>query len=111
MVAAAVEIMCSDYGIELNMVKTGIVKLSHGFTFLKRKFSYTPTGGVVVRPCRETIVRERRKLKAFRRKLDAGEMTIEQIAQQYQSWRGGLIRLDAHWTLLSMDALYRELFG
>lgn len=111
MVAAAVEILCGDYGIELHQGKTRIVKLSHGFTFLKRKFSYTPTGGVAVRPCRETITRERRKLKAFKRMLDAGDMTIEQISQQYQSWRGGIERLDAHRTLLSMDALYRELFG
>lgn len=111
MVAAAVEILCSDYGIELHSGKTRIVKLSHGFTFLKRKFSYTPTGGVIVRPCRETIVRERRKLKAFKRMLDAGEMTMEQISQQYRSWRGGMAHLDAHGTILSMDALYRELFG
>ena len=111
MVAAAVEILCSDYGIELNARKTKIVKLSHGFTFLKRKFGYTPTGGIVVRPCRESIVRERRKLKAFRKKLDAGEMAMGQIAQQYQSWRGGIKRLDAHRTLMRMDALYRELFG
>lgn len=111
MVLAAIEILCSDYGIELNMRKTGIVKLSHGFTFLKVKFGYTPTGGVFARPCRETITRERRKLRSFRKKLDAGEMTMDQIAQQYQSWRGGLIHLDAHRTILSMDALYKDLFG
>lgn len=64
-----------------------------------------------MRPCRDTITRERRKLKALKRMLDSGDIAMEQIEQQYQSWRGGLVHLDAHDTLLSMDALYRELFG
>ena len=96
--------------IELHPRKTQIVKLSHGFTFLKKKFFYSETGRVIVRPCRDTITRERRKLKALKRMLDSGDITMEQIEQQYQSWRGGLVHLDAHDTLLSMDALYRDLF-
>lgn len=111
MVKSAVEILCGDYGIELHPRKTQIVKLSHGFTFLKKKFFYSESGRVIVRPCRDTITRERRKLKALKRMLDSGDIAMEQIEQQYQSWRGGLVHLDAHDTLLSMDALYRELFG
>lgn len=110
MVRSAVEILCGDYGIELHPRKTQIVKLSHGFTFLKKKFFYTETGRVIVRPSRDAVTRERRKLKALKRMLDDGEITVPQIEQQYQSWRGGLIRLDAHDTLLSMDTLYRDLF-
>lgn len=43
--------------------------------------------------------------------LDRGEITPQQINQSYQSWRGGMLRLDAHDTVLSMDRLYKELFG
>ena len=43
--------------------------------------------------------------------LDRGEITLRQISQSYQSWRGGMLRLDAHETVLSMDRLYRELLG
>lgn len=64
-----------------------------------------------MRPSREAITRERRKLKAMRRMLDRGEITLRQINQSYQSWRGGMLRLDAHETVLSMDRLYKELFG
>lgn len=85
--------------------------IRRGFRFLKKRFYYGPTGKVVVRPSREAITRERRKLKAMRRMLDRGEITLRQINQSYQSWRGGMLRLDAHETVLSMDRLYKELFG
>lgn len=111
LVLACIEILCEDLGITINDKKTRIVKLSRGFRFLKKRFCYGPTGKVVVRPSRESITRERRKLKAFRRMLDRGEITREQINQSYQSWRGGMLRLDAHRTVLEMDAIYRSLFG
>lgn len=110
-VLACIEILCEDLGIEINHRKTRIVKLSRGFRFLKKRFSYSPSGKVIVRPCRDSITRERRKLKAMRRMLDRGEITREQIDISYQSWRGGMRGLDAHRTVLSMDSLYRELFG
>lgn len=111
LVLACIEILCDDLGITINKKKTRIVKLSRGFRFLKKRFYYGPTGKVVVRPSREAITRERRKLKAMRRMLDRGEITMRQINQSYQSWRGGMLRLDAHETVLSMDRLYKELFG
>lgn len=37
-------------------------------------------------------------------------MTPEQVQQSYQSWRGGMAHLDAHRSVLAMDALYRSLF-
>ena len=38
-------------------------------------------------------------------------MTVEQVNQSYQSWRGGMKRLDAHETVRRMDALYKQLFS
>ncbi|MFR7403511.1 MAG: hypothetical protein ACLUW6_02375 [Coriobacteriaceae bacterium] len=52
----------------------------------------------------------RRKLKKLRRKVAEGQMTREQALRSYQSWRGS-IKLDAHRTLLEMDALCKALFG
>lgn len=111
LVLACIEILCDDLGITINKKKTRIVKLSRGFRFLKKRFFYSETGKVVVRPSREAITRQRRKLKAFRRMLDSETISIEQINQSYQSWRGGMLRLDAHDTVLSMDRLYRDLFS
>ncbi len=110
-VLAIVRDRCERLGIVVNEKKTRITKLSHGFTFLKTKFSYSSTGKVVMRPCRDSITRERCKLKKQASLVNQNLMTVEQVIQSYQSWRGSKIRLDAHGTIVRMDALFAELFG
>lgn len=109
-VLGAVEVKCSQLGITLNTKKTRIVKLTRGFTFLKKKFSYTETGRILVRPCRASITRERRKLKKLAALYRKGEITLEQAERSYQSWRGSMLRLDAYRTVRSMDSLFHDLF-
>lgn len=87
------------------------MKLTRGFTFLKKRFSYGEGGKVVVRPCRSSVTRQRRKLKKQAALVAKGVMTVEQVNQSYQSWRGSMKRLNAHEMVKRMDALYKELFG
>lgn len=87
------------------------MKLTRGFTFPKKRFSYGEGGKVVVRPCRSSVTRQRRKLKKQAALVAKGVMTVEQVNQSYQSWRGSMKRLNAHETVKRMDALYKELFG
>ncbi len=108
---ALIRAECAELGITLNERKTRIVKLSRGFRFLKKRVFYAGTGRIVVKPCRASITRERRKLKKLARLVADGEMTPEQEVQSYQSWRGGMKRLDAHSTVASMDKLRRGLLG
>lgn len=109
---AAITAECEKLGIKLNPKKTQIVKVSHGFTFMKGRYWLTETGKVVAKPCHANTVRERRKLKKFRKLLDRGEMTIEQIACSYNSYRGYILReYDGHTTIRNMDKLFHELFG
>jgi RNA-directed DNA polymerase len=100
----------AEVGIVLNPKKTRIVKLSKGFTFLKTQYFLTDTGKVIRKACRESIVRQRRKLKKFKKFSDAGEMSFDHIYNSYMSWRGYIGHKDAHRTILSMDKLFRELF-
>ena len=97
-------------GIIPNKKKTQIVKLSHGFTFLKTKYFLTDTGKVIRKAHHDSIVRERRKLKKFKRFYDEGKMTMKQIEQSYMSWRGSILKRDAYDSVRSMDALYFDLF-
>nr|DAO33877.1 MAG TPA: hypothetical protein [Caudoviricetes sp.] len=103
--------MYADIGIELNEKKTRIVRLSDEFKFLKAKTHLTDTGRVVMRPDRGTITRERRKLKALRRKLDAGEITFADVRQAYNSWQGHIKHFDSYRTRRNMDNLFQELFS
>ena len=105
-----IERECAKIGIELNPRKTRVVRLTRGFTWLKKRIFYTETGRIVMKPCRDSITRERRKLKKMARMVAEGVMTPEQVEQSYQSWRGGMAHLDAHRSVLAMDALYRSLF-
>ena len=110
LVLGCIEALCLDRGAKLNPRKTHIVKLSRGFRFLKKRFTFTDTGKIIVRPSRESITRERRKLKKQADLVARGLMTMEQVDNSYQSWRGSMLKLDAAETVERMDALYRELF-
>lgn len=113
-------------GIIPNPKKTQIIKLRRGFTFLKTQFYLEDSGRVLMKPCRENIIRQRRKLKAFRRFVDRGEMTLDQVENAYMSWRGSLEesanrrrknkrrkiqRKNAHRSVVNMDRYYYHLFA
>lgn len=107
---AQMQEICGQLGIKLNMKKTHIVKLSHGFKFLKARIYLTSTGKVIRKAPKKSIVTERRKLKKLRRKLDAGAIDFAHIQMQYQSWRSFAMKFDAWQTVQSMDALYKKLY-
>ena len=97
-------------GIVLNPRKTQIIPLRK-FTFLKVRFELTPSGRVIMRPCRESVTRQRRKLKKYRKFVDRGEMTLSDVRGSYESWRGYNRKLNGYRTLRNMDRLYYDLFG
>lgn len=49
--------------LRLNRKKTQIVKLSSGFTILKRRFYLKPTGRLIVKPYKRNILRYKRKYR------------------------------------------------
>ena len=97
-------------GIIVNQKKTQIVPIAH-FSFLKVRFSLTETGKVVMKPCRNSVARMRKKLKAFARKVQAGEMSFRDVICGYESWRGYQQHLNSHKTMREMDKLFFSLFG
>lgn len=107
-----IEDILSYLRLEINRKKTQIVKLSHGFTFLQIKYSLTPTGKIIKQPSHSKIVRERRRLKAFRRLYEQGKMTELEARNCYGSWRGAFVKEHNAYrkTLQSMDGLYKQLF-
>lgn len=102
--------IANKYGLFINSKKTQIVKVSHGFTFLKIKYNLTDTGKIICRLSHDSIVRERRKLKAYAKKLQQGKMTYKDIENAYQSWRGNAARINSRTSIQQMDRLYNQLF-
>lgn len=107
-----VEKKLSELLLAVNHHKTRIVKLTHGFTWLQVKYHIKPTGRILKIMSHNKIVRERRRLKAFRRMLDKGKMTEDEIWRAYQSWRGTIIieHNACERSVESMDKLYNSLF-
>lgn len=102
----------AELGITASPRKTAIVKLTHGFKFLKTHFSLEPDSGqVVLRPSREAITRQRRKLKKLKNIYEAGKMTMAEVRGAHMSWRGYIMHTSAGKTVQNMDALYERLFG
>ena len=103
--------LCSRLEIKVNEKKTRIVKIKHGIRFLKVKMTLTETGKVKRRMTRESIIRQRRKLKKFAVKVKKGEMTVEEAANSHASWEGHAIRRGGTQAARKLDVLFYELFG
>ena len=102
--------ICDKLEITLSPKKTQIVKLSHGFTWLQIRVFLTPTGKIIKKVPRRGITKMRHRLKKLRRKLDAGEITRDDVWASWQSWRSYAQRFNAWRTLQSMERLYNHLF-
>lgn len=115
----AARALCSSLGITINERKTRVVKLTRGFTFLKKRFRFTESGRIVVTPIPKSLARERRKLRIHARMVAEGSMTLEQAYVSYMSLRGSLerkrgdgrprFRMDVHLIVRDFDRLFAEL--
>lgn len=95
-------------GLFISERKTHIIPLRQGFTFCKIRYSFTPSGRLLMRPVRETFTRERRRLKRLYQLALCGKISITDYRDLYHSWRSNWIRFDCHRSLLSLDKTYRR---
>ena len=102
--------VCDALGITLNQKKTQIVKLSHGFTWLKVRFFLTETGKVIKKIYKRSVTRMRIKLKKLAMKLKEGKLTGKDVYATWQSWKSYAEKFNAHHTIQNMAKLYTELF-
>lgn len=109
-VLSGVKEIAKEYGILINEKKTRIHKLSDGFRFLQIRYFLTDSGKVVKRINPKSITRERRKLKAYKRKSDTGELSYSTIENSFKSWLGGNWKVMSRTQIRNMSNLYRELF-
>lgn len=93
-------------GIEVNPKKTRITKLSHGFVFMKARYSLSETGKVTKRIYKHSVTAERRKLKKF----TDGRMPYKDIRASYCSWDSYAAHFSAWQTRQNMEALFNRLF-
>lgn len=95
-------------GIEVNVKKTQIHKLSQGVKFLGFIFKLTDTGKVLMLLDKDNIKKRRRKIKKHKGLLDKGEMTEEQIEQSFEGWKAHAEKGNNYNTIKSMEQFYRK---
>lgn len=100
--------MAKEMGLFIHGDKTQIIKLSHGFTFLKTRYSLTDAGKIIRKIPKDVAKRERHKLNKLARLVAKNELTVKQYKAQYKAWRGDKSRYNAYHTLKETDKLYRR---
>ena len=100
-----------ELGLFINDKKTHAVKLSSNYKYLQIKYSLTETGKVIKRINPVSVTRERRRLKAYKRILDRGDITYHTVEEAYKSWMGEYASLMSKVQVSNMKSLYKELFG
>lgn len=98
--------IAKEYGIIINERKTRICKLSSFYRYLQIGYSLTDTGRVIRKINPKSITRERRKLKAYKRKLDAGTMSYADVENSFKSWLGGNWKSMSRQQISNMSLLY-----
>lgn len=105
-----IKAVCEELGIVLNTKKTAIVKLSHGFSWLKIRMYLTPSGKVVKKIYKRSVTRMRRKLKKLYVKMKAGKLSYKDVYTAWQSWRSYAMGFHAWHTIQSLGKLYTRLY-
>lgn len=98
--------MCEWLDIRLNENKTKIVKLSRGFTYLKVKFFITKSGKIIKKINRDSVTRERRKLK----KLEKQKIPFCDVYSGFQSWHSYAMNFNSTHTRRNMCNIFNGLF-
>lgn len=106
----AISNLCKTLEIKLNLRKTQIVKLSHGFTWLKVRFHLTESGKVIRKIYKRSVTKMRQKLKKLRRRLNAEKITFGDVFAAWQSWKSYASNFNAYHTIQNMKALFDQLF-
>ena len=105
------KIIARDFGIIINSRKTRIVKLNSFYRHLQDGYSLTDTGRVIRKINPKSITRERRKLKAYKRLLEAGKITYAEIENIFKSWVGANFKRMSHRQIYEMSELFKVLSG
>ena len=106
-----IKVIAKEYGLIINEKKTHILDLSKPFRHLQEQWWLTETGKVIRKISGKSITRERRKLKAYKRLLDAGKITLDEVVNSFKSWIGKHWKIMSWQQIYSMYQLYLELFN
>lgn len=90
--------------------KSGIFRLRDGFWYLRHKFILTDTGKVILLLHPSVFKTERHALQGMKRKLDRGEITMENVRVHYQAFIANASYSSGKGAIRAMDKFYTQTF-
>lgn len=103
--------VAARFGLEIHPDKTHIARIDKGFRYLQRQYTLTETGKVIEKINPKSVTRERRKLKAYKRKVDDGTIPLEDVETAFKSWICANYKVMSNRQILNLIDLYGQLFG
>lgn len=101
---------CASLGIKLNKKKCHIVKFGDDFKILKTRFRITASGKIIRRIDRTTITRERHRLRSYRRFINDGIATFDDVKLWFHSWLCSKLRVRSFQVFYNMIAYFNLIF-
>lgn len=108
------ESVCSkakNLGLSINAAKTRIISFGKPFRYCKARYLITANGGVCVTCNKDSVPRDRRKLKAFQRLLAEDQMKMSDVLCAVNAAFAYLDRFNNHRSVLKLKRLFHALFG
>lgn len=97
--------------LTISEAKTRIIPFGKPFRYCKAKYIITERGKIYFTCNRDSVKRDRKKLKAFKKMLDDGKMSYENLWTATNSSLSYLARFNNHKQLLKLRRLFYSLFG
>lgn len=110
MVYSKIKEYAESMGLTLSDKKCRLLRFGQPFTFLQRKYTFTKTGGIIVRPSRTSVVRERRKLKRLARRVNNGTLPAITGYNSLNAWKASIKDCRCTKNVREMERLYNKLF-
>ena len=104
------DVIVKELGLKFNMKKTHITKISNGFVFMKVHYSVTKNKRIIKTLTRPGITRMRIKLKKFKKMVDDGKLTYDDVYNSMQSWLAHAEIAMSYKTQKTMLNLYNQLY-
>lgn len=98
--------IADEYGINMNLKKTRIIKISSVYKFLQIRYSLTDTGKVITKINPKCVTRMRRKIK----KLVNKDIDYKTIENTYRGWFYSFYKYMSNKTKDNINDLYNELY-
>lgn len=110
-VMAGVRREAAQQGLIINEKKTHICRLDGQYRHLQMLYSLHSDGKITCKINPKAITRERRKLKAYKRLVDAGRMEYAEAENNFKSWICANYKFMTRQQIQNMGRLFKDLFG